>query len=123
MVDLQVCAEKMVNRKPKLDVYAGILDGTGDRQLDQVKDLADRTKKWRNTSATHRIPKDYALQRFLGTFKGLWVSNSEHPFTEGMHYGEIGKTVSPAVDAVQMIMQRLDSKVTRQNIVTAMRKV
>ena len=57
-------------------MIAGLLDGEDDIELDSDEDLAERIKNWRNTSAAHRMPKDYALQRFLETFKELWISNS-----------------------------------------------
>ncbi len=117
IVDLSVAAENTINRQPKHDdELAGLF---GEEYENRVE---AETRRWRKRSAAHRLSHDYALLQFIGAFRRLWVEHSDLPFTEGMHYADIGTTVSHAIDAIEMIFARLDAAVDRTGIITAMRK-
>ena len=117
IVDLSVAAENTINRQPKHDdELAGLFGEAGENRVEA------ETRRWRERSAAHRLPGDYALLQFICGFRRLWVEHSDLPFTEGMHHADIGTTVSHAVDAIEMVFARLDATIDRTGIITAMRK-
>lgn len=123
LVDLQVCAENVINRRPKPVILEPIGDDGGPIQLDGADDLTAREREWRAKAQARKIPKDHALQEFLRTFRSVWEGLATRPFTEGMHHAETGQTVSWLVDCVEVILRELAPRTQRQEIVTALRKV
>lgn len=123
LVDLQVCAESEINRRPKPSVIEPIAEGDQSIQLETQDELDAGERKWRARSQARKIPKDHALQEFLRAFRPVWEGLTEHPFTEGMHYAETGETVSRLVDCVDIVFCRLAPSTERQEIVTALRKI
>lgn len=121
LVDLQVSAENVILRKPKPQIIDGS-DDEPDIRLDTDEELAERMAEYQRRSAERRIPKDHALQEFLRSLKPYWIAHSPYPFTEGMHHREQGQTISNAVDVIEMVLRPFDNDVTRQKIVTALRK-
>ncbi|WP_458789591.1 hypothetical protein [Yoonia sp. MH D7] len=122
LVDLQIGVEDAILRKPKPYILEDIGDEP-DIRLDTDEELAENMLEYRKRSAERRIPKDHALQQFLTTFKEYWQQASPHPFTEGMHHRDQGQTISNAVDVVELVLRPFDGDVTRQRIVTALRKM
>jgi len=130
LVDLQVCAEHVINRQPKPTILEPIDgnegEGEGEKgpiQLETSEEMEALTQRWRARSQARKFPKDFALQEFLRAFRPTWVALTHHPFTEGMHYVETGETVSPLVDGLEPILRELAPAIRRQDIVTALRKM
>ncbi len=137
LVDLQVCAEDVINRQPKPTILEPIDDdenraegegeGEGENkkgpiQLERNEELNALKQQWRARLKARRLPKDFALQKFLHAFRPTWEALTDHPFTEGMHYAETGETVSRLVDCVEAILRELAPGTQRTDIVTALRK-
>lgn len=120
VADVTAAAERAINQKPSEErlemeeAFSAIRAKLG---------MGPSEERWRRRSAEHRLAKDHGLQKFIATFRSLWQTYSDRPFTEGMHYAEIGATVSNAVDALELIFARLDPAVERTAIVNAMRKL
>lgn len=123
LIDLQVCAENVINRQPKPVILEPIEDEDHPTQLDGADELAVRESEWRTRSQARKIPKDHALQEFLRTFSLVWEGLTSRPFTEGMHHLETGETASWLVDCVEVILRELDPRIQRQTIVTALRNI
>ncbi|SIN98853.1 hypothetical protein SAMN05444722_0024 [Rhodovulum sp. ES.010] len=123
LVDLQICVENTINRKPKPMLLEPDMEGEAPLRLDSEDELEAGMQRWRERSKARKLPKDHALLAFLVSFRPTWLALSGHPFTEGMYYPETGRTVSRLVDAVDAVMQRLDPAVRRSAIVNAVRKV
>lgn len=122
LVDLQIGIEGAINKKPKPVIIEGF-DGSNELRLDTDGELTSKTEAWRKISSERRLTADHALLQLLISLRIYWLSNSPHPYTEGMHHKEQGHTISNAVDIVEAVMKRLDPAVTRQKIVTALRKI
>ncbi|SIT08827.1 hypothetical protein [Paracoccus saliphilus] len=132
--DLQISAERAINRKPRyIDFNDAYIDGKLDldkleklvmsRDVDLSGDPEIDNRRWKDRSRAHKLPKDYPLQCFLRAFRETWLQLSDHPFTEGHYYGRKAQHVSRAVDAVKLSFDQHAPHITRQNIVTAIRKV
>lgn len=130
LVDLQICTEQVINRKPKptiLDPIDGFEgkdeDEQGPIQLETSEEIDVLKQRWRAMSQARKFPKGFALQEFLHAFRPTWVALTDQPFTEGMHYVEAGETVSTLVDGLETILRELAPEIRRQDIVTALRKM
>ncbi|WP_139307581.1 hypothetical protein [Rhodovulum sp. ES.010] len=123
LVDLQICVEDAINRKPKPVLLEPDMEGEAPLRLDSEDELKAETQRWRAQSKVRKFPKDHALLQFLVTFQPTWSALSGHPFTEGMYYPETGRTLSRLVDALETVFRRLDPAVTRSAIVNGLRKV
>ncbi len=135
--DLYISAERARNRKPQKPAfhYAPKTHPNGepdmdkleqavrDRKWDATDSFENDMRRWKTRSQAHKVPKDHALQCFLRKFQSAWTSLSPHPFTHGHNYGGIIQNVSRTVDAVELSFSQHDHKFTRQNIVTAIRKI
>lgn len=82
----------------------------------QKAELAD----W---SLLERKTETLPVTALVKAFRPSWEQCSDHPYTEGMYRKDIRRTVSPAVDAVLLIGRKIDSKLSRQRVVTAFRNV
>lgn len=116
--DIAVAAKDAINRKPKHDPDHAALWGP-----DYADELAQETESWRKRSATHKLRSNHAVMAFLEAFKPVWEEHSEHPFTEGMYFTEARSTASYAVDAVHMVLKKLDPSLSRSAVVTAIKKL
>lgn len=116
--DLAVGAENATNRKPKPDAERAAFAGA-----DYGAEFALETEEWRRRSASFKLRPTHAIVAFLGAFKPIWERNSDHPFTEGMHYTETNSTVSYAVDAAHLILRKLDPALPRSTIVTGIKNL
>jgi hypothetical protein len=116
--DLAVGAEKAINRKPKADPERAAFAGEN-----YTTELAQQTEEWRRRKATFKLRPTHAIVAFLEAFKPIWEQNSDHPFTEGMHYTETNTTLSPAVDAAHLILKKLDPSLLRSTIITGIKNL
>ena len=123
LVDLQVCAEASANYRPAPQLIEGVLPEEEPLRLDSDEELQERRQEWRRKSLERKLPRDHAALQFLRSFRSTWEALSEHPVTEGMYYGEAGQTVSRCADACHVVLAKIDKAVTRQGIVTALRKL
>lgn len=122
LVDLQICVEDVINRRPKPVTLEPLVESEVPIRLDSDEELQAGVRRWRERSRVRKFPKDHALAEFLASFKPTWLALSEHPFTEGMYYPETGSTNSRLVDAVAEVLKHLDQDVARSAIVNALRK-
>ncbi len=122
LVDLQVCTEREINRKPK-PTYIDEFEGDNAVRLDTDEELEQEMQLWRKRSKERKLPKDYALKMLLEAIRPYWVKNSFHPFSEGMYHKDQRQTISNLVDAIEAITSRLDPSVTRQRIVNTIRNM
>lgn len=123
LVDLQACAEAEINRKPKPIIIEALEEGEEPLRLDTDEELEEQMRVWRKRSKNRKFEKDHALLEFLRTFKPYWEQATPHPFTEGMHYREIGGTLSTLVGFLERTMELVDGGVTNANLVTSIRKL
>lgn len=103
LTDLEVCAERAQESEPN--------------------EKASGQQSNSHKLKTRRCSKDRALQRFLEEFRSVWQELSNHPFTRGRHYAEIAQTSSRLVDVVLLSLSKHQAPYTRQNVVTALRKM
>ena len=139
--DLYISAKRATNHKPP-DVYpkdrvAALLNGgeISQETLKTLEDMAlnrdwnltdDREKDiecWRERSQAHKRPKDYALLEFIKAFRPVWDELTTHSFTHGHYFGGEVHTSSRLVDAVKLSVDQHSPTITRQNVVTAIRKI
>lgn len=123
IVDLEVCAEQAINRMPNLDpesveFHNAISQAETGESYETVT-----TMRYKARSKAYQTPKDLPLQNFLKSFGATWSALTQEPFSEGMHYSELGKTSSRGVDAAKVILDCIVPDVTRPMIVTALRKI
>ncbi len=116
--DIAVAAEDAINRKPKHDPDRAALWGP-----DYADELAQETESWRKRSATHKLRSNHAVMAFLEAFKPVWEEHSEHPFTEGMYFTEAKSTASYAVDAMHMVLKKLDPALPRSAVVSGIKNL
>ena len=126
LVDLQVCVEDEINRKPEPGFFDDLEDLSElDEELFQYASediLETRMRRWRERSQARKLPKNYPLTQFLLSFQPTWEAVTPHPFSEGMYYPEIRTTVSRLVDCTEAVLSRLAPGTSRQEIITAIRK-
>jgi hypothetical protein len=120
--DLAIAAESAINRKPKIMPWNDPLNNEFAFEI-CPEDLALQTDEWRRRSAAHRLQPSHSVVVFLEAFRPVWEQNSDHPFTVGMHYTEAGSTVSYAVDAAHLILQKLDPALARSTVVTGIKNL
>lgn len=70
-----------------------------------------------------RPAKDGPLQELIEAFRAVWEANSDHPYVPGMHHKETGGTKSKAVDALALIVARLDPALPRSRLATVLKNL
>jgi hypothetical protein len=121
LIDLQTCAEATTNRKPNREDYSDDFVFGDAPTAEQQYNRAEAT--WKRRSKARNLGADHPLQCFLLTVYPYWVKHSDHPFSEGMYFAEIGETISPVISVLHPILSKIDSEITPQNIATAIRKL
>lgn len=106
--DLSMSTKRSVNKKPRKSVAAS----TSGKELKVSKDRAGQ----------HNAKKGSPLTNFVRVFRFHWSELSPLPFTEGHYYGPQTQHISPTIDAIALSFACHSNAVTRQNIVTSLRK-
>jgi hypothetical protein len=85
-----------------------------------VASLAEDRALW-ETGAL-QLPERAALEVFCAAFRPCWERNSTHTFTRGATV-DGGQTKSRAVDTLHLLARKLDARLPRSRVVTAVRNL
>jgi hypothetical protein len=115
-------------RNGKIEVNHAFINELGaavsNRDWNRTDDFQKDVERYNERANARKHPKDFPLTTFILAFEKTWNTFSDRKAaTQGHHYPEIGQTASIFVDLVELSLRQCDAPFTRQNVVTAIRKL